>query len=205
MSKHRWVVAAAAVAVVFGVSTSSVLAADKPQPKSAAQKAAEKAIADQRRQAAQLVASEFVTVRKAVRAQFPKWSGMMLDGKAWTNKSLGGSITVVNFWASWCGPCEEEWPALQKVAESQKDIVFLGINSMDKEDRAKDFLAKHVTSYPQVFDEGGVIMASWKTIPHGVLPTTVIVDKNGKIAAWKGGPLTAAQLTRGIKAVKAAL
>lgn len=205
MSKHRWVLAAAAAAVVVGVSTSSVLAADKPQPKSAAQKAAEKAIADQRRQAAQLAASEFVTVRKAVRPAFPKWSGMTLDGKAWTNKSLGGSITVVNFWASWCGPCEEEWPALQKVATSQKDVAFLGINSMDKEDRATDFLAKHATSYPQVFDEGGVIMASWKSIPHGVLPTTLIVDKNGKIAAWKGGPLTAAQLVRGIKAVKAAL
>lgn len=204
MSRSRWLVAFVAVTAVAAVSTSAVIASDKPRPKSSAQVAAEKAAADRKREAAQLAASEFVTVRKAVRPAFPKWSGTTLDGKPWTNTSLSGGITVVNFWASWCGPCEEEWPALQKVATSRTDIAFVGINTMDRESSAKEFLVKHPSDYPQVFDERGVIIASWKTIPHGVLPTTVIVDRNGKIAAWKGGPLTAAQLLRGIKAVIAA-
>lgn len=201
MPKNRWISAALATALAITASAAIVTAAEKPRPKSAAQVAAERALADRKRQAAQLASSEFVTVRKATRAAFPKWSGMTLDGKSWSNKSLGGSITVVNFWASWCGPCEEEWPALQKVAAARPAVKFVGINSMDKADRAKDFLSTHAADYPQVFDERGVIMASWKSIPHGVLPTTLIIDKNGKIAAWKGGPLTAAQLTRGIKAV----
>lgn len=204
MSKARWISAAAAALAVVAVSATTGIAADKPKPKTAAQKAAEQALADRKRQAAQLAASEFVTVRKAVRAPFPKWSGMTLDGKTWTNTSLGGGITVVNFWASWCGPCEEEWPALQQVAAARKDIAFVGINSMDRADRANEFIAKHPAAYPQVFDERGVIMASWRTIPHGILPTTVIVDRTGRVAAWKGGPLTAAQLERGIKAVIAA-
>ena len=203
MSKNRWMSAALATVLAIAASAAIVTAAEKPKPKSSAQLAAEQALADRKRQAAQLAASEFVTVRKAARPAFPSWSGTTLDGKAWSNKALGGNVTVVNFWASWCGPCEEEWPALQQVAAARPDIRFIGVNSMDKADRAKEFLAKHAADYPQVLDERGVIMASWKSIPHGVLPTTLILDKNGKIAAWKGGPLTAAQLTRGIKAVLA--
>lgn len=194
--------AVAAVALI-AVSASAVLATDTPPPKSAAQQAADKATADRKRQAAELAASEFVSIRKALRPDFPKWTGSTVAGDPWNSASMLGRITVVNFWASWCGPCEEEWPALQKVARARTDIAFVGINSMDKQDRALDFLVKHPSNYPQVFDDRGVIMASWKKIPHGILPTTLILDKNGKIAAWKGGPLTASQLQRGLKAVAA--
>lgn len=195
MKWARWVLV---IAVLLGAGVVLMGATETASP---VQDAAAKARADQKRQAAQLAASEFVTVLPAKRVVFPAWTGKTLDGKPWSTASLKGRVTVVNFWASWCGPCEEEWPALQQVASSRKDVVFLGINSMDQQDRAKAFLVKNAADYPQVFDVKGEIMASWKSIPHGVLPTTVIVDSKGRIAAWKGGPLNKAQLQRGINAV----
>lgn len=196
-------IVATVLTVAIALTGTAGIAAEKPKPKSSAEQAAAAAIADRKRQAAQLAASEFVTVRKTVRADFPKFSGVTLDGMTWTNKSLGGNVTVVNLWASWCGPCLEEWPDLQAVANARSDVKWLGVNTMDKEDNAKQFLEQNKSNYAQVFDAKAIVMMSLRTVPNRILPITLILDKRGKIAAWKSGPLTKAQLQRGIKAVLA--
>ena len=185
-------ITAAALAMTLMAGTAT--AATKPTP--IAQK--EAAV-----QAAQLAARAFVTVVKSKRQVFPIWSGTTLDDRPWSTKRLVGAVTVVNFWASWCGPCKEEWGELQRAAAANPKIVFIGINTMDKFESARTFLDGHPSAYVQVLDERGVMMASYTNIPHGVMPTTMILDKRGKIAAWRAGPLKQAQLQRGINSVLA--
>ena len=200
MHKARLVLAAL---LVGALGATSAVAATKPSPKplTAAEKKA--AANEAARQAAQQAAGEFVTVAKAKRQGYPKWSGETMDGKAWKSASMNGRVTVVNFWASWCGPYKAEWDELLAAAKANPKVAFVGINTMDRFDSAQDFLKENTSPYLQVFDERGVMMASYKGIPHGVMPTTLILDAKGRIAAWRAGPIKEAQLQRGIRAVLA--
>lgn len=190
-----------ALVLLVALVGSPATAAQSPAPKptTAAQKKA--AAAEIARQAAQRAAGEFVTVARAKRQRFTAWKGETVDGKPWTTASLRGNITVVNFWASWCGPCKDEWADLEAAAKANPKITFIGINSMDRLSDATAFLREQRATYVHVFDERGVVMASNKGIPRGVMPTTLILDASGRIAAWRAGPLKQAQLQRGINAV----
>lgn len=145
----------------------------------------------------------FVFVAKAKRQAFPAWSGTTVDGTGWSTKQLSGTITVVNFWASWCSSCKQEWKEVQAAAAASPKVAFLGVNTMDTLDGVQAFLAANPSKYLHVFDERGVMMASYKGIPHGVMPTTLILDRRARIAAWFAGPLTRVQLSRAVKSVLA--
>ncbi len=104
-----------------------------------------------------------------------------LDGnKKVELKNFKGKPVVINFWASWCGPCREEMPFLEKTWDEYRDkgVVFLGINVLDEEKNAKDFLHSFEISYVNLRDSSGEI-ASY----YGVtaLPATFFIDKEGKI------------------------
>ena len=192
----------AALVVAAALVAPAATAVTKPSPGPTKAAAAQKSsTAEAARQAAQLAAGEFVTLPISKRQKFPKWSGTTIDQRPWATSSLAGRVTVVNFWASWCVPCGEEWNDLQNAAAANPKVAFIGLNTMDKLDSAREFLKARPSNYLQVFDERGVMMASYTKIPHGVMPTTLILDKSGRIAAWRTGPLKQAQLQRGIKAV----
>ena len=190
-----------ALVILVALIAAPATAAPSPAPKppTAAQKKA--AAAEVARQAAQRAAGEFVTVARSKRQPFPTWKGETVEGKPWASVSLRGNVTVVNFWASWCGPCKDEWGDLEAAAKANPKVTFVGINSMDRLSDATAFLKEQRATYLHVFDERGVVMASNKGIPRGVMPTTLILDPSGRIAAWRAGPLKQAQLQRGINAV----
>jgi len=93
---------------------------------------------------------------------------------------LKGKVVFINFWASWCPPCRAEFPSIQKLYEKysgNKDLVFLTVNLDEEEEKGKMYLKKEELSVPFLVPEGSIPRGFF----GGSLPTTVILDKNGKI------------------------
>jgi cytochrome c biogenesis protein CcmG, thiol:disulfide interchange protein DsbE len=101
--------------------------------------------------------------------------------------ALRGYPVVVNVWASWCGPCREEFPVLQKLAARYgKRVAFLGVNSQDSADAAATFLRGAPVPYPSYSDPDEEITEAMGS-PIG-LPDTAFYDAAGKLVYLKQGP-----------------
>jgi cytochrome c biogenesis protein CcmG/thiol:disulfide interchange protein DsbE len=100
---------------------------------------------------------------------------------------LRGYPVVVNVWASWCGPCREEFPVLQKLsARYGKRVAFFGVNSEDSDDAAATFLEEEPLPYPSYTDPHKDILESLGAF--GGLPDTAFFDARGELVDLKQGP-----------------
>lgn len=110
----------------------------------------------------------------------PGFSLSLFDGSTLRLEDLRGKVVFLNFWASWCPPCRAEAPALEEAWRKFKgsEVVFLGINTQDKEEAARDFLDEFSITYLNGRDEGGKI-----AIDYGIwgLPETFFIDRGGRI------------------------
>jgi cytochrome c biogenesis protein CcmG, thiol:disulfide interchange protein DsbE len=110
------------------------------------------------------------------------------DGKTIDTTSEKGKVILINFWSSWCKPCESEADALQSSWEYYQpgnDVLFVGVDYVDTEPEAKATLAKFGTTYPNGPDLGTKISQMFRI--RGV-PETYIVDRDGKLAYIQIGP-----------------
>lgn len=102
--------------------------------------------------------------------------------------SLRGKAVAVNFWASWCGPCRDEAPLLERtwLENRAKGLVVLGVDANDYSADARRFVRKHGLTYPIVLDPHGSTLGRWG-VPG--LPTTFVVDRRGQVVAKVVGGL----------------
>lgn len=137
-------------------------------------------------------------VDAADRLPAPELSGVTLDGDELSLADFDGDVVVLNLWASWCGPCRGEAPALQQVSEdfAQQGVQFVGINSRDHEADALAFERTFGITYPSLVDTDGQLQLGFHdTVPPTSIPWTLIIDREGMIAARVLGPTTFSQLT----------
>jgi thiol-disulfide isomerase/thioredoxin len=123
--------------------------------------------------------------------------GPVLTGKTLAGENYQlprGGIVVVNVWASWCAPCRAEAPTLKALAEKYKGVVFLGVLTRDSEVAARAFEKRFEMPYPTLVDDS-VLVAFRDTLSANAIPTTIIMDKKGRVAARVSGQVTYSSLS----------
>ncbi|WP_338697558.1 TlpA disulfide reductase family protein [Streptomyces sp. Q6] len=128
------------------------------------------------------------TVAKGERQPAPDLAGTDLEGKSIDLADYKGKVVVLNVWGSWCSPCRAEAPNLVKVANATKDkgVQFVGINTRDtKTSPAREFEKDFGVAYPSFYDPSGKLLLRFKkgTLNPQAIPSTIVIDRDGKIAA----------------------
>ena len=114
------------------------------------------------------------------------------SGRTINLEQFRGRPIVLNFWATWCGPCYEEHPTLVANARAlQPNVLFVGVVFQDTEDKIQRFLNDRGSAYPTVVDEEGKTAIAYGV---GGVPETFFLDRNGKIVEKFTGPLTTQML-----------
>ena len=134
------------------------------------------------------------SVKAADRKQPGEVSGRTLDGKNVSLADFRGKVVVVNVWGSWCGPCRAEAPMLAQASRdlAGKGVVFLGIDSRDgSKDAAKAFVRRFDIPYASLYDQqGATLLAFHGTLTPNSVPSTVVVDPQGRVAGSVLGNLS---------------
>jgi cytochrome c biogenesis protein CcmG/thiol:disulfide interchange protein DsbE len=118
----------------------------------------------------------------------PGFSLITFDGDKYNTADLAGKVIVVNFWASWCKPCEQEAADLEAAWQYYKpggNVVFLGIDYVDTEPEALGFINKFGITYPNGPDLRTEVSQMFRI--QGV-PETYIISREGKLTYVKKGP-----------------
>ena len=131
-------------------------------------------------------------------------SGTTLQGAPWKVADAADKVLVLNVWGSWCGPCVAEMPHLQQVwsqlSTAGSPVQFMGVNYRDGAETAKAFLRANKVTYPSLEDDGGRTLLALRGKAN-TTPTTLVLDRQGRIAARVSGPVSAATLTGLVKDV----
>jgi thiol-disulfide isomerase/thioredoxin len=130
------------------------------------------------------------------RAGAPEFTGTLLDGGPFSSTALAGDVAVLNFWGSWCAPCRVETPEFQQVYTevAGAGVQFLGLNVKDSEQLANAFLASKGITFPSLFDPKGQVALAFRDYPANAIPSTIVLDRGGRVAAVYTGEVRQADL-----------
>ena len=121
--------------------------------------------------------------------QAPDFTGELIDGTSITLSELQGKPVIINFWATWCGPCVKEMPAFERLKDDFGDkIGIIAVNCGDDAGTVKDFMEENGYTFPVVLDEEYSISMLY---PTNSIPYTVVLDAEGKVTHISTGALDA--------------
>lgn len=115
-----------------------------------------------------------------VAEQAPDFTLKSLSGPNLRLEEYRGQVVLINFWASWCGPCRQEMPILDRLHQRYEDTGFavLGVNVEGKVDPAQEIVDKTNVTFPVLIDEGQAVSELYDL---EAMPSTVVVDRDGVV------------------------
>ncbi len=122
----------------------------------------------------------------------PNISGKTLDGGFF--RLAPNQMAVVNVWASWCAPCRAEAPALTDLSRTYPNVSFVGVLTRDTLASARAFVRRFRVPYPSLIDDS-ILLRFHNSLVANAIPTTVVIDKRGRVAARISGQITVASLS----------
>lgn len=139
------------------------------------------------------------------RQPVPPLAGTTLDNKPLAIADFADKVVVVNVWGSWCPPCRHEAPALVEAAKKTADKAqFVGLNTRDLDMApAQAFVRAFEVPYPNLFDPDGTLLLNWQQLPPKAIPSTLIVDAKGRVAARILGEVTASTIIGAVEDIAA--
>ena len=137
-------------------------------------------------------------IKAADRTKPVSFGGQLDSGTAFDSKSVAGDVVVVNFWYAACGPCRVEAKDLETVWKKYqgKSVSFVGVNTYDQPGTAQSFNAKYGITYSSIIDvnTGAAKLAFAEVTSIQATPTTLVLDKQGRVAARVIGPIGSASI-----------
>ena len=134
------------------------------------------------------------------RGSAPEFGGTLLgDGERLDSEELVGQVVVLNFWGSWCAPCRVETPEFSEVAADLADdgVQFVGVNVKEPSEQfALAFVERFAIGFPSFYDPRGEIALAFRDYPANAIPSTIILDPEGRVAAVYTGAVTQDDLRR---------
>ncbi len=133
----------------------------------------------------------------AQRKAAPALAGRTLAGASYDLAAQRGKVVVINVWGTYCGPCRTETPVLARAAAdlAPRGVTFVGIDTRDDDSQARAFVARYRVPYPSLIDGDGDLVVRFNgTVPPSAVPSTLVLDRQGRIAARAIGAVDEAQL-----------
>jgi peroxiredoxin len=120
----------------------------------------------------------------------PQFQLVSIQGESMKLTDFDGKLIVLNFWATWCGPCKTEMPALNQFSQQSEDITVIGINMTGNESSktaVMQFVKEYEISFPILLDHSGSVFEKYRILS---LPSTFFINEDGMIVEYHTGPLT---------------
>jgi peroxiredoxin len=137
-------------------------------------------------------------IEAAKRKQAGPVTGTLLAGGAYRLSDDRGKVVVLNYFASWCPPCQSETPQFDSIYRQRKStgVQFIGMDVKDpSKGAAQSWIKDKGVTFPVVYDEAAKTAIQLGDVPMAALPSTVVIDKQGRVAAVYVGSVLPADLT----------
>ena len=115
------------------------------------------------------------------RPEAPAFTLVDMDGVSHRLEAYRGRPVIINFWATWCPPCRDELPSMERAWQRLRDqgVMLLAINVGEDEETIFPFTADYPVTFPLLLDRDGAVVENW---PVRGLPSTFVVDPGGRVA-----------------------